>query len=123
VTISDCNDVKIGCRPRVRYSLFFTRITSAATRASAPWRTRAFDRLVAPHEFSISVLSRQKKNPPTISRSRSLASWAERRAVLGLGGNTSKAARAGEVTARAARPIALGRQGPGEQAQRIGDPG
>ena len=35
-------------------------------------------------------LSRRKKNPSTISRSRSLASWAERRAVLGVGESASK---------------------------------
>jgi hypothetical protein len=36
-------------------------------------------------------LSRRKKKPSTISRSCSLASFAERRAVLGGGSNVSKA--------------------------------
>jgi hypothetical protein len=38
------------------------------------------------------LLNRRKKNPSTISRSRSLASWAERRVVLGPGGNVSNTA-------------------------------
>ena len=68
-----------------------------------------------------SVLSRRKKNPSTISRSRSLASSAERRAVLGGGCNVSKTApRIVAVTGRA-RPIVL--EAGRTQVQCIADPG
>jgi hypothetical protein len=39
--------------------------------------------------FPAPAVSRRKKNRSTISRSRSLASWAERRVVLGVGGDAS----------------------------------
>jgi hypothetical protein len=43
--------------------------------------------------------------------------------VLGGGSNVSKAGRDGCDSGEIACPIAARRQGPGTQAQRIGDPG
>ena len=48
----------------------------------------------------LSHVSRRKKNPSTISRSRSLASSAERREELGLGGGVSIRPQEGVVTAK-----------------------
>jgi hypothetical protein len=69
------------------------------------------------------VLSRRKKNPSTISRSRSLASTAERRALLGVGGNPSKVARSPEACGEVPRAIAMRRDKAGTHAQPIGDLG
>jgi hypothetical protein len=57
---------------------------------------------------SVFVLSRRKKNRSTISRSRSFASWAERRLVLGHGGNVSNTAPRIVVWRAGACPIVLG---------------
>jgi hypothetical protein len=49
---------------------------------------RAFDEQ-APDALSVLAVSRRKKNPSTIARSRSLASWAVRRVGLEVGGTLS----------------------------------
>jgi hypothetical protein len=101
------------CRPKAVQSTLF-----APPRFAQPG---ALDEQ-APEEFSISVLSRQKKNPSTISRSRSLASCAERRVVLGIGSNVSKAARTPAAWRRNCPYRGQCRADASTLAQWIGDP-
>ena len=75
-----------------------------------------------PTRFPSSVLSRRKKNPSTISRSRSLASCAENRVVLGIGSNVSKAARSVPAWRRNCPYRGQCRADASTLAQWIGDP-
>jgi hypothetical protein len=56
--------------------------------------------------LAVLALSRRKKNPSTISRSFSLASWAERRAGWGLATVCPRALRIARMPAGHARPSA-----------------
>jgi hypothetical protein len=73
-----------------------------------------------PIRFPSSVVSRRKKNPSIISRSRSLASCAKRRGVLGIGSSVFKdGPRSRSMAVKLPAPVP--RAGPGGHAGQVVD--